>query len=171
MTDRCSIDQASDDTESSGFLAACGRKLGRSRSGQFLVAFLVAGLFIFLGWLALQEPYFSSLVLAALAVGYGLDRAWRILPISPATRARWVEDEKIAQHSRAFHYRFLAPYAVASIGFHFLPGFSTRPWAPGEYAFHGFCFLVGALCQLLCRRFVRQIRARESTGEAPSGVV
>src|SRR5947209_5368515 len=88
-------------------LVEVGRSLGRSRSGQLFVAFAAAALFCGLAYVAWHAPALASIVLTVGLLGYGLQLAWRLLPIPCATRERWARERQIAKRCPACAMRWM----------------------------------------------------------------
>ena len=135
-----------------------GRSLGRSRSGQLFVAFAVAALFCGLAYVAWHARDLASTVLTIGLLVYGLQLAWRLLPIPRATRDRWVREQQIAERCPACQWRGLL-WAGIGIGIaSFWRSDSTKPFDYFELLVPGVFVIVGSISYLFCQRFFRNER-------------
>jgi hypothetical protein len=153
----------SQDTISRNIFANIGHSLGRTRSGQLLVSVVVVAWFC---GLACAAWYFRDavreLVVDVLVLGlifHGFRRAWPLLPISQATRARWAHDEKISQRCPAYFWSLLLPIGILGTIFGFWKSGPVAAFAlpPGN----GLLFIViGIVSRIRCYRFVRAEKDR-----------
>ncbi len=135
-----------------------GRSLGRSRSAQLFVAFAVAALFCGLAAVAWHARDLAATVLTVGLLVYGVRLAWRLLPISRATRERWARERQIAERCPAYQWRGLL-WAGIGIGIaNFWPSDSTKPVNDLELLVPGVLVVAGSISYLLCQRFLRNER-------------
>lgn len=134
------------------------RDLGRSRSGQILVATVIMAFFVWLGWWAWTRPTDAGQLFAFVIVGFGFTKVWPILPIPIATRERWKREEEIVAGTLAANLRF-----TALLG----PLLAFKQWANNEtmHLMEPLIYTtVGIFCFWLCRRRARA--ALKAPGEA-----
>jgi hypothetical protein len=72
-----------------GFLVALARVLGRSRTGQFVGAMLVASVSAGTAYLVWRNREFAGLILTMAVLDYGFRKAWEFLPIPVGMRQSW----------------------------------------------------------------------------------
>lgn len=135
----------------SGFVAMA-RDLGRSRSGQILVAIVTLALFSGLAWLAWTNQETAGQIFAIGLIGVGNSRAWPLLPISVATRTRWIHEEKIVRGTWPGVLRYALPFGIYLF---------AREWHDMRriaLAGPGFFVILGIFAFWLCRRKVRAAR-------------
>ncbi len=141
-----------------GVFVEVGRSLGHSRSGRLFVAFAVAALFCGLAAVAWHARDLAATVLTVGLLVYGVQLAWRLLPISRVTRERWVRERQIADRCPACQWRGLL-WAGIGIGIaNFCPSNPTKPVGYLELLVPGVLVVAGSISYLLCQRFLRNER-------------
>jgi hypothetical protein len=135
-----------------------GRSLGRSRRGRFFVSLAVAILFSCLAYAAWHARDLAATVLTVGLLIYGFQLAWRILPISSATRARWVRDEQIAERAPAGQYRGLLWAGIGVAIMDFWQSDAAKPFNYFDLIMPGILIIAGTISYILCHRFIRNER-------------
>lgn len=133
-----------------------GRTLGRSRVGRYVLAFGVVALFGGLAIAAGRLPKLAATILSAGLLMYGLQRAWRLLPIPDATRERWAREERIAEQCPAHPLRGFLWMSLAFAAKDLFITDATHPPDPSTGILLSVFMGVGLVGHFLCQRFVRK---------------
>lgn len=151
------MNKSPDKSDGEGF-AALGRSLGASRGGQLFVSFLVAALSCSLAYAAWHAPDLSATILTIGVLVYGLERAWRLLPFSRATRDRWAHELQVAERCPACSYRSFLWVGFGIAVFNLCRASATQPFDYSELITPGLFIVVGTFSYIRCRRFIRNDR-------------
>ena len=135
-----------------------GRWLGRSRFGRLLISVGIIAAFSRLAYGAWHDPEFSATLLSVGFLVYGLQLAWRVLPIPGATRTRWVQEKQNAERCPASYYRNCLWIGLGSAIGQFLQTDSAKPIIYSDYLIPVVLMLVGVVSHVLVRRFIRKER-------------
>lgn len=140
-----------------------GRALGRSRGGRYVLTLGVAAFFGGLAFAAWRFPKWAATTLSLGLLIYGLQQAWRFLPIPDATRERWAREERIAEQCPAHPLR---GFLWGSLGVAAVAIFRTDAAQfldPSTWIIPAVFLGVGLVGHFLCQRFVHT----HPNGDAP----
>ena len=149
------MNEESSNAERDSAFARLGRSLGSTRRGQLVAAVAVATLFCGLAYYAWRHPDLSGIALSIGLFVYGLDKAWRLLPISAATRARWSRERQLAEEHPAGHYRIFFWTGVLMLVSDFSRNGFGAPFDFARLIFPGIAIVVGSVSYLVWWRFLR----------------
>jgi hypothetical protein len=137
------------------FFPDLGRALGRSRMGRILAAAVVVVFFGALAYAAWRWRDFSSAAVAAALTYYGLETAWRILPIRESARARWSARGEAAERCWPCRLRLLFWYGLLMAIIQFWQRRPGDSFDPSNFVPACVLVVTGLLGYLLCCRMVR----------------
>lgn len=84
-----------------------GRVLGSTHGGRLLISAVILTVFAGLAQEMWRNPELSAIVLSAGLAVYGLQLAWRFLPIPEPIHEWWSRTNKAAVGCSAWQYRYL----------------------------------------------------------------
>jgi hypothetical protein len=151
---RCCYMNEKQDNHQNAFVEV-GRFLGGSRIGRFIVSVAIAALFFGLAYTAWHARDLTAIVLSVGLIVYGLQVAWRVLPISSTTRTRWVREQQIVEKCPASNYRLFLWVGLCNGVLDLWRADFTKPIDYYIFIFPGIFIAIGTVSYICCHRFLR----------------
>ena len=162
-------------TDSESIFVKIGGALGRSRGGQLFVALVIGACFSGIAYAVWRVgEWFGTALTVELLIGglrfalmigtavvvmqllvYGFTLAWRIFPISVATRDRWVRKRAVVAQCRACQYRRWSLIGSVAAVAAFLHSISTKPSDYSLLVVLGILSIAWCISHVICQRFLR----------------